>query len=694
MPVLAATNLTLSHGHRVILSSVSLSVEPTDRIGVVGRNGAGKSTLIKLLAGVSKPELGDVVLQRGARLGYLNQSPTLDPSDTVRSAAARAFEEAHALQRELHEVFDRMADASEAELDTLLKEQERLESAIEAAGGLTTEHEVGKVLHGLGFTDAQFDQSVRGLSGGQRARLALARLLLEDPAILLLDEPTNHLDIEGRIWLENFLADEFRGAVVLISHDRYLLDRVVDRIIEVEQTRLIDYPGNYAAFRRIRADRHLTQNRAWEKQQAEFKKEEAYIRQYKAGQRSKQAKGRESRLDRAKLDALERPIELAELRVTLPKPERSGDVVVSARDIGKTYPGEPGHPPKVLFHDLTIKIQRGERWGIVGPNGAGKTTIVRCMLGHVPLTSGQVSLGAKLDIGHFEQHRHIEDPTRTVTQHIQARVKASTNPPILMSEQETRNLAGAFLFSGEDQDKLVSVLSGGELARADLAALMASSKNLLILDEPTNHLDIPAAERLEGILARGTNDPKTGETTEPMFPGTVILISHDRALLDAVCDHLIVLDSEGNATVFAGTYTDFKQQLERAARPAQGGKPSTPKQGSAPKPPAKADPKPRPAQQSRPAAGPASPARSAAPNRSASVPVKPEQKSRFSWMPLGTVEQKLAETESKLKKLDAKLAEPDVWKDVDHASKLTEQRDDLRTQMEELESEWLRKSTV
>lgn len=659
MPILAATNLTLAHGHQTVLDRVSLTIEPSDRIGIVGRNGAGKSTLIKLLAGVTRPDAGEVAPQRGARIGYLDQNTTLDPQDTVRSAAARAFEQAHALQAELHRVFDRMGAAGEAELDRLLREQARLEAAIEAAGGLTTEHEVGKILHGLGFTDAQFDLPVSVLSGGQRARLALARLLLEEPDLLLMDEPTNHLDIEGRIWLENFLADEFGGAVVLISHDRYLLDRVVGRIIEVEHARLIDYPGNYAAFRRIRADRRLTQQRAWEKQQAEFKKEEAYIRQYKAGQRAKQAKGRESRLDRAKQEALERPVELAELRVTLPTPERSGDVVVSARDVTKSYPGDADRPPKVLFKDLTVKIQRGERWGVVGPNGAGKTTLVRCMLGQIPLTGGQVSLGAKLDIGHFEQHRRVEDPERTVTQHIQARVKNSTNPPVMLSEQEVRNLAGAFLFSGEDQDKPVSVLSGGELARADLAALMASSKNLLVLDEPTNHLDIPAAERLEAMLARSTHDPKTGETTEALFPGTVVLISHDRALLDAVCDNLIVLEQDGSATVFQGTYSELKRQTE--ARPA-----SRQPARSAPTP--ERDPSPQPAK------------------------AEPAQKSRFSWMRPEAIEKRIAEYEAKLRELDKVLADPDIWKDADRANSLTEQRDGIRGDLDELESEWIRKS--
>jgi len=686
MPVLAATNLTLAHGHNVVLDGVSLSVEPSDRIGIVGRNGAGKSTLIKLLAQVTRPESGDVVLQRGCRSGYLDQAPKLDQGDTVESAAARAFEKAHALQAELHALFDRMGDADEATLDLLLKEQVRLEGAIEAEGGLTTEHEVAKVLHGLGFVDQQFALPVTALSGGQRARLGLARLLLEGPAVLLLDEPTNHLDIDGRIWLENFLADDFRGAVILISHDRYLLDRVVSRIVEVEHARLIDYPGNYADFRRIRAERRLTQYRAWDRQQSEFKKEAAYIRQYKAGQRSKQAKGRESRLDRAKEGALERPVELGELRLTLPKPRRSGDMVAAARDIAKSYPRPDGSGDLTLFKDLSIKIQRGERWGIIGPNGTGKTTLIRCLLGLEAPSAGEITLGSKLDIGHFEQHRHIDDPERLLIPHIQARIKHQTDGSVTLSEQEARNLAGAFLFSGEDQDKQVMVLSGGELARADLAALLASSKNLLVLDEPTNHLDIPAAERIETVLSRESENPKTGEKTPALFDGTVILISHDRALLDAVCDNLIVFDGE-NAAVFPGSYTEYKRYLASDVRPswksAATTKPATAAGTS------KQSTKPNQSKQNQSKPNQPNPGQS---KPSQSKPAQPK-KSRFSWMGIGAIESRMGETETKIASLDKQLGDAGIWKDVDHANGVTEARDALRAELAELESEWLRKSS-
>ncbi|MEM9373472.1 MAG: ABC-F family ATP-binding cassette domain-containing protein [Planctomycetota bacterium] len=663
MPVLTATSLTLAHGHHVVLDGVSLSIEQEDRIGIVGRNGAGKSTLIKLLAGITRPDSGEVVLQRGCRSGYLDQAPALEPGDTVRAAAARAFEKAHRLQAELHAVFERMGNADGSELESLLRDQARLESAIEAEGGLSTDHEVARVLQGLGFIDAQFELPVSALSGGQRARLALARLLLEEPAVLLLDEPTNHLDIDGRVWLENFLADEFEGAVVLISHDRRLLDRVVSRIVVVEQARLIDYPGNYADFRRIRTERRLVQQRAWEKQQAEFKKEAAYIRQYKTGQRAKQARGRESRLDRAKEQALERPMELAELRLSLPKPRRSGDVVLSAREISKVYPRPDGSGDLELFSGLNVKIQRGERWGIVGPNGAGKTTLVRCLLGLDTATSGEVSLGSKLEIGHFEQHREIADPERTLIPHIQARIKHQTGGAVMLSEQEARNLAGAFLFSGGDQDKQVSVLSGGELARADFAALLASSKNLLVLDEPTNHLDIQAAERIEAVLARGTENPKTGESAPAMYDGTVILISHDRALLDAVCDHLLVFE-DGTVRVFPGTYAEYTRSAGvRASPPDRGGPPA--RTGA----PADA-PLPTPAT------------------------AEPRSKSRFSWMAIEAIESQMAETESRIRALDAELDDPEIWSDVEHASSVTESRDALQAQLDELETEWLRKSSV
>lgn len=658
MPVLTGTNLTLSYGEVEILKGMSIAVEPNEKIGMVGRNGSGKSTLLKVLMGNLKQDTGTVVVQQGARVGYLHQNHALDDEDTLHEAAGRAFEIVDHLHEELEEVYHKMADASGDVLDKLLKEQERLDKAIESAGGYANDHKIDQVLHGLGFTDEQFSIQVKDLSGGQCARVALAKLLLENPTVLLLDEPTNHLDVAGREWLEGFLRDEYRGAVILISHDRYLLDRVVSRIVEVEDGRLVEYPGNYAAFRKQRIERREVMLRAYEKQQAVFKREEAFIRQFKAGQRAKQAKGRESRLDREKLSALERPIELSDMKLNLPKAERTGDIVVSARDIGKSYPNDDG-TTKVLFHDLTFHIERGQRWGVIGPNGAGKTTLIRCLLNEQSVDTGTIKLGSKLAVGHFEQTHSDLDPEKTVYRHIQDTIKRETDERVMMSEQDARNLAGAFMFSGKDQEKQIGVMSGGEQARAVLAALLASAKNVLVLDEPTNHLDIQAAERLESAIARTYENPKTGEKTQGDFDGSIILISHDRALIDAVCDHILVLDGDGGCEVFAGTYTEWKlSKIIVRNKPKRKAPPPT-AQRTAPKPAKK---------------------------------FANESKNKFSWMPIRKIEERMTELEIELKRIDAELGDSDVWTDYERANGLTEKRDASKAELEELESEWINKS--
>ncbi len=664
MPILAGTNIAHAYGNDVVLSGVSVSVEPGERVGVVGRNGTGKSTLLKILGGLLKSDSGDVTLQRGARASYLKQDPDFNPGDTLRDAAEGAFAALHALHAELEGIFEAMGSAEGAGLEKLMREQERLERAIEAAGGYAIDHRIDAVLHGLGFDDSQFQIAVGDLSGGQKGRLALARALLEGPDVLLLDEPTNHLDLAGREWLEEFLRDEFGGAVLMVSHDRYLLDRVVDRIVEVEQARLIEYPGNYRAFRKLRAERREAQMRAYEKQQTEFKREEAFIRKYKAGQRAKQARGRESRLERAKLDStLERPMELAELRLSLARAERTGDIVATARGLGKRYVNDDGSE-KVLFDDLSVKIGRGERWGIIGPNGAGKTTLVRTLLGEVEPGAGSVSLGSKLEVGYFRQSDEGLDPERALYRQMQELVKKETGERVLLSEQEARNLAGAFLFSGREQEKEVGVLSGGERARVRLAALLACAKNVLVLDEPTNHLDIPSAERIEEALSRpDPDDPRKGGA----FEGTLLLISHDRALIDATCDHLLVLDGRGGAEVFAGTYTEWHdRQVRRREERARAAEEATARR--------------KPATVANGAV--------AAPQKQA----KDEAKSKYSWMSIEKIEERIALLESQVGEIDRKLADPDVWADVARANALTEERDRLREELGPLEAEWLRKA--
>ncbi|MFN0132902.1 MAG: ATP-binding cassette domain-containing protein [Phycisphaerales bacterium] len=667
MPMLTAVNLRHNFGNDIILDGCSISIEPGERIGLVGRNGCGKSTLLKALSGLLNPDSGSVNVQRGCRVGYLHQDPILDPGETLRSSAESAFDELHRLHGEQHVLFDRMAEATakgdNAEVDRLLRLQAEAELKIEAAGGYAIDHKIDAVLHGLGFTDAQFDISTASLSGGQRGRLALARLLLEQPDALLLDEPTNHLDIDGRLWLEDFLTNEFRGAVLMVSHDRYLLDRVVARIVEVEQGRLIDYPGNYEAFRELRAERRTAMHRAYENQQTKFKQEEAYIRRYKAGQRAKQARGRATKLAREKEDStLERPMELATIRLSIPKAERTGDIVVAARGLSKSYTNDDG-TTKVLFSGLDAVIGRGERWGIIGPNGAGKTTLVRCLLGEVTPDAGTSKLGSNVMVGYYRQTHDGIDPEISVARYLQGIVLKEC-PGQALSEQAARDLAGAFLFSGSEQERAMGRLSGGERSRAVLAGLLASAKNLLILDEPTNHLDIPSAERLEDALSL----PDDGGAYE----GTLILISHDRALIDATCDHLLILDGAGHAEAFVGNYTDWQERLHaRQAEARQREADEKRRREDAERAKRQTEESKRRAESAK-----------AGPSVSALARLKTEQ-----------LESKIEKIETRIREIDAAFNDPDVWRNTHLSAKLSAERDQLAADLEPLEMEWSRRAT-
>ncbi len=659
MPLIAAVNIRHTFGQDIILDGCSLSIEPGERIGLVGRNGSGKSTLMKCLGGLIKPDSGTITIQRGSRVGYLQQDPNLDPNESLRDAAEGAFENLHRLHADQHKLFDDMAEATTrgdtAAVDKLLKQQADVERQIEAAGGYAIDHKIDAVLHGLGFTDAQFTIKTKDLSGGQKGRLALARLLLEGPEVLLLDEPTNHLDIEGRLWLEQFLTEEYRGAVLMVSHDRYLLDAVVSRIIETEQGRLIDYPGNYETFRELRAERRMVMHRAYESQQTKFKKEEEFIRRYKAGQRAKQARGRQSKLTREKLDnTLERPMELATLRLELPKAERTGDIVVAARGLSKKYPNEDG-TEKVLFSSLDVLVGRGERWGIIGPNGAGKTTLVRCLLKDLEPDTGTVKIGSNVKIGYYRQTHEGVDPELPVFRYLQ-NVIMKECPGQALSEQAARNLAGAFLFSGDEQQKEMGMLSGGERSRAVLAGLLASAKNVLVLDEPTNHLDIPSAERLEEALS-----------VEGGFDGTLILISHDRALIDATCDHVLVLDGNGGARIVLGNYTDWheKDVAERTEAREQVAQQKRRRED--------AERAQRAAEESK--------------KKQSTARTGPSVNS-LSRMKTEQLEAKIEQIETRIREIDAAFADPDVYRNTEKASRLGTERQRLIADLEPLEFEW------
>jgi len=670
MALLAIANLVYSIGDLDLLDGVNLTLNEGQHVGLVGRNGCGKSTLLKLLAGAGahKPDAGQIQIGRDTTVGYLKQDVEvdLDLDQTLRHEAGAAFAELQKLHDQLDAVTHEMADAGDDEQPRLLKQYERLEHRIEQAGGYTVDHLIEETLHGVGLTDDVFAVKVRDLSGGQKGRLALAKLLLTKPDVLLLDEPTNHLDIAGCQWLEEFLAS-YNGAVILVSHDRWLLNRVVSRIYELEAGHLVEYPGNYDQFRQMRTERIIAQSRAFEKQQTKIKHEQSFIDRYKAGQRAKQARGREKRLDRFKRDeSLIRPIELDQVNIRFAPTQRAGDRIVIAEHVSKRY-GE-----NVLFCDVTITIERGARIGIIGPNGAGKTTLTRCLLGEQQSDdhpNTRIRIGSQVSIGHYHQtHEHLS-LSQTVVEYLRRFV------PNQM-EQLARDLAGAFLFSGLDQDKQLSVLSGGERSRAVLAGLVVSGHNVLVLDEPTNHLDIPSCERLEEALLRYTTASKrySKDGANKQTPGTLLIITHDRMLLDRLVDQLLIFDGQGNVTHFLGTYSEYI-----AAPPAPGIPGSTPQsevasssQVNKPKPPPKQKSTEKPRKKAKKTPG--------------------ESPGAVGKLSSQKLDAEIERIEQALQKIDFDLADPAIFQDGDKVRQLKQQREQLQGDLKPLEREWARRA--
>ncbi|MDG1899746.1 MAG: ABC-F family ATP-binding cassette domain-containing protein [Phycisphaerales bacterium] len=633
MPLLSCSSLYCRRGHTVVLDGVSVSFEPGERVGLVGRNGCGKSTLLSLIEGREQPDRGSVDRGRGTRIGSLAQEHVFEPGMTVRGAAAAAFEQLESLRTELEATYEAMAVAEGDGLEKLMRQQVDIEARLEAAGGWVVDHRIEATLHGLGFTDEQFEQPASTLSGGEQARLALARLLLEEPDLLLLDEPTNHLDIDGRRWLEGVLTNAFRGAIILVSHDRWLLERACSRTIELANTRIRDYTGPYSHYLDQKTQQDLTAQRLHDKNLDRVRREEAFIRKYKAGQRAKQARGRAARLDRFKEEHIEEPDRNEGLmNLQLPETQRSGDQVLQVEGISMAWDGES------LFKGLDLAIQRGERIGIVGPNGSGKTTLVRCLLGEIDSDEGDVRIGSRLNIGWYRQtHGHL-DPTMEVWQYLQSELTRSHGSPV--SEQQARDLAGAFLFSGARQEQALGSLSGGERSRAVLAGIVAGGHNLLVLDEPTNHLDIASAERLEQVLA-----------VDGPFTGTMLLISHDRALLSATCSNLLVLDGRGSAHLVH----DVDAWLQGVGEPVEPERTSQPK-------------KKKPAKKT------------------------PARDGSMESMSLRDLERRIEAGEQRRAEIDAELVKPEVYSDGTKVKELSDERIAVESDLIPLHAEWERRA--
>ncbi len=546
MSLVSGTQLAKSYGPNDIFAGVNVAIPRGARLALVGPNGAGKTTLLHLLAGLEEPSQGTVHRAKGVRIGYLPQEAALYSEGTLWEEMLTAFADLRAREAELARLEAAMADP--AQRDGVMEKYGVLQHQFELDGGYEYENKIKFVLHGLNFEPEDAHKPVEILSGGQKTRALLGRLLLESPDLLILDEPTNHLDIHAVEWLETWL-DEWGGAALIVSHDRYFMDQTVNAVWELQFGTLTEYHGNYSAYVTQRAERHARAMAEYEAQQAFIAKETDYIRRNIAGQNTKQARGRLRRLDRltapGKGAQLNAPTVARTIKLSMDTDLRSGDRVIETHDLAVGYADDG----KVLFRAPDVLLWRAECAALVGPNGTGKTTFLKTLLGEISPLQGRVKLGSSLKVGYFAQAHEGLDPERTVIEEITA-VK-------YMPPGQARDYLAKFLFTGDDVFKKVAVLSGGERGRVALAKLALQGANLLLLDEPTNHLDLPSQEIIEAVLAD--------------FPGTILLVSHDRYLIDALATQVWAVD-EGKLEVFQGSWSEYAAwREEQAARSKEQG---------------------------------------------------------------------------------------------------------------------------
>jgi ATP-binding cassette subfamily F protein 3 len=537
MPIVSAIQVGKSFGAERIFAGVNFQINEQDRIGLIGPNGAGKSTLLNILAGREEPDEGSVALARYTRIGYLTQITDFHPENSLREEMLTVVAEVRRWERELGELALELATPA-AQNDTVLHEEllnryDELQTRFEHMGGYTYENRIDQVLDGLGFTRDQQEAPVIYLSGGQQTRASLAKLLLQEPDLLLLDEPTNHLDLAALEWLETYLSS-WRGAMVVVAHDRYFLDKVVARTIELAFGRIEEYPGNYTKYLHLREERMERRTREYEAQQAHIAHTEEFIRRYKAGQRSREARGRQKLLDR--LERVERPQDFPEMHFEFNAVFESGQVVLSTQKLVVGYPpAEHQSEPSVFAHVVDLELLRGDRVGLLGPNGAGKTTLLRTIIGEIAPISGQVYPGHNVRIGYYSQVHSGLNPGRTIVDEIR-QMSA-------LSEDAARSFLARFLFTGDDVFKPVGALSGGERSRVALAKLTLQGSNFLVLDEPTNHLDLQSRQFLEEILSE--------------FEGTLLFVSHDRYFIDSLATKVWVIE-DGVLIPYMGNYSEYR----------------------------------------------------------------------------------------------------------------------------------------
>ena len=517
-----------SFGVRQVFSNVSFEIKEGDRIALVGPNGAGKSTLLKCILGIEELDEGQVVMSPVASIGYLQQDVNLGDASLAEEIET-AWEDVHALENKLQELTTYLEthEASESDLQRL----DYLQNRLEWLGGYDYEQKTKRIVYGLGFTDEDLYKPANAFSGGQKTRINLAKALVRSPDFLFLDEPTNHLDMEMLEWLEGYLSS-YRGGILIVSHDRYFMDRIVTGVVELDHHKATTYRGNYSRYVAQREERLKADTIAYEKQQEYIKKTEEYIDKYRAGIKSKMARGRQSQLNR--LERLEAPETSHSLDFKFPPAAMSADKVLVLDHVSIGYKKDDP-----IIDDVSIVVRRGESVALIGPNGAGKSTMVKAIVGELFPTEGHIDIGNRVQVGYFSQeHEELHDRWQVVDEIIN-----NYN----FTEEKARNVLGSFLFKGDDVFKLVGDLSGGERARLALLKLFLQGDNFLILDEPTNHLDVLTREIVERALQQ--------------FGGTCFIISHDRYFLDQVSTRTLVLENKG-LTEYLGNYSYYKEKLK------------------------------------------------------------------------------------------------------------------------------------
>ena len=628
---LVVENIAKSFGIHEIFKDVSFMLEQGEKVGLVGVNGGGKTTLLRCLLAPETVDGGFIKFEPGLRIGYVQQGFQGIGEGTLWQFLVNAGKDILELRQKMSELEKQVAAAKGAELDSLLADYARVSNIYEHADGYNYENRIKIVLHGLGFPEDEWDKPAENFSGGQKTRILLAAALVKEPDLLILDEPTNHLDIRMTEWLEGYLRN-FKGGVLIVSHDRFFLNNVVGRVLEMEGGHLQNFKGNYDQYLAQKEIQMATMEAAYEAQQEYIARTEAYIRRFKAGIKSKMARGRQSQLNR--LERVEGPERIEEFELRLPPAPESAERVLVLEELSVGY-GE-----NVLLKDINLVLRKGEKTALLGPNGAGKTTLLKTILGELSPVTGKAKIGNRVKIGYFSQSYERLDPNQTLLDNFLTEYGYTT--------EHTRSLLGGMLFHGDDVFKEIGTLSGGQKARLVLLKLVLDGANLLILDEPTNHLDIAAREAVEAALEA--------------FDGTVLVVSHDRYFINEVASRIWEIDNQ-QVNDYKGNYSFYvEEKVKRAALEA------TADTGS------KSDNKVV-AKESRP------------------VKTKPEEKQRrYSEQELekllAKVELNIREQEAMLKLLEKQLADPANHEDLENSARLAEEYEKMKKEIDKLMLKW------